>query len=108
MTVDETSNGQTLVVEPGEALEICLGEIRTEGYVWSMEDCGEPQLSLEVERFYSPRHHPLGRHIWRFRATAPGISRVRLCYRHRWNDEPPRQTYELALAIRDERRVRRS
>ncbi|HLL52830.1 MAG TPA: protease inhibitor I42 family protein [Myxococcaceae bacterium] len=101
MTVDETSNGQQLSVEPGEALEICLSEIRTEGYHWDVEECGEPNLSLESERFYAPRHLPTGKHIWRFRAQAPGEARVRLSYRHSWNDAAPLQVYEVVLSVQD-------
>ena len=103
MTVDETSNGQLVTVAPGEWLEICLGEIRASGYHWRVEDCGEPQLSLEAERFYAPRFQPMGKHIWRFRANAPGTSHIRLCYRHAWNSDAPLQMYELGLSVAEAR-----
>lgn len=105
MTVDETSNGRTLLVAAGETVEVCLGEIRTAGYHWSVEDSGNPQLELEAERFYAPRYLRMGKHIWRFRATEPGLSHIRLCYRHEWNGETPLQTYEVGLTVVEESRV---
>lgn len=106
MTLDETSNGQTLRVASGETVEICLGEIRTEGYHWDVEDCGEPALALQSERFHAPRHEPSGKHVWTLRARAPGEARILLRYRHGWNDSAPQQTFEVTLSVVDARTSR--
>lgn len=102
MVLDETSNGRNLTVAPGEGFEIALGEIRTAGYGWVVEDAGEPMLELTQERFYSPQRpvQVSGTHAWCFRARSSGQARVRLAYRRPWVGDAPQSVFQLEVAVR--------
>lgn len=101
MVLNETANGRWIDLAPGESLEIALGEIRTAGYSWVVEDAGEPALQLVSERFFSPPQpaHASGTHAWVFRAERNGQGKIRLVYRRGWDASAPLSTFELDVGV---------
>ena len=50
LTIDETSNGQTLETGLGQTVEICLEETPTTGFRWRTAQSGEAVATLEIGR----------------------------------------------------------
>ena len=89
LTIDETSNGQTLEAAPGQTVEICLEENPTAGFRWRMAEAGAPVGTLVRDAFEPGRQTPgqPGVHRWQFKVVASGSGLVRFVYRRSWEDD---------------------
>jgi inhibitor of cysteine peptidase len=89
LTIDETSNGQTLEAALGQTVEICLNENPTTGFRWRMSQAGGPVGTLLGDVFEPGRQAPgqPGIHRWQFKVVAAGTCLVRLVYRRSWEDD---------------------
>ena len=89
LTIDETSNGQTLEAAPGQTVEICLAENPTTGFRWRMAPAGGPVGTLLCDAFEPGRQAPgqPGIHRWQFKVEATGSGLVRLTYRRSWEED---------------------
>ena len=89
LTIDETSNGQTLEAAPGQIVEICLEENPTTGFRWRMAQSGEAVATLVRDAVEPGRQAPgqPGIHRWQFKVVAAGSGPVRFVYRRSWEDD---------------------
>jgi inhibitor of cysteine peptidase len=89
LTIDETSNGQTLEAALGQTLEICLKENPTTGFRWRMAQADGPVTTLLRDAFEPGRQAPgqPGIHRWQFKVVAAGSGPVRFVYRRSWEDD---------------------
>jgi inhibitor of cysteine peptidase len=89
LTIDETSNGQTLEAAPGQTVEICLEENPTAGFRWRLAQADEPVGTLLRDAFEPGRQAPgqAGIHRWQFKVAAAGSGPVRFVYRRSWEDD---------------------
>ena len=89
LTIDETSNGQTLEAAPDQTVEICLEENPTTGFRWRMTQSGGPVATLVRDAFESGRQAPgqPGIHRWQFKVVAAGSGPVRFVYRRSWEED---------------------
>ena len=89
LTIDETSNGQTLEAAPGQTVEICLEETPTTGFRWRMAPAAGSVATLVRDVFEPGRQAPgqPGIHRWQFKVAATGSGPVRFVYRRAWEDD---------------------
>ena len=89
LTIDETSNGQTLEATVGQTIEICLEENPTAGFRWQMAQAGGSVGPLLRDAFEPGRQAPgqPGIHRWQFKVVAAGSAPVRFVYRRSWEDD---------------------
>jgi len=102
MQYDERSNGQEIVAQRNEEFEVWLLETRTAGYQWIIAENGEPILRLLSETII-PNTGAVGgsgHHKWRFRAAAPGETRLTFEYSRPWEkSEKPTRTFFLKVHV---------
>jgi inhibitor of cysteine peptidase len=89
LTIDETSNGQTVEAALGQTVEICLEENPTAGFRWRMAQAGGSVGSFLRDAFEPGRQAPgqPGIHRWQFKVVAAGSVSVRFVYRRSWEDD---------------------
>ena len=100
--LDETFNGQSVTLRPGEVLDIALPEARTTGFQWHVREGAAQVSELEEESTEVPPGPPGrgGLHRWRFRATHPGEANILLHYRRPWEpDAAPGRVFQVQLRV---------
>ena len=104
LELDESSNGESVELRPGQLAELTLPENPTTGFRWQMEAAGEPDCSL-VEDLFEPSPGPPGAagvHRWRFQAVRAGIGRIELASRRPWQSSGPgAQRFSLEIRVSD-------
>jgi inhibitor of cysteine peptidase len=104
LTIDETSNGQTLHPALGQTVEICLEENPTTGYRWRMAQTGGGVDSLLHDAFEPGRQSPgqPGIHRWQFKVVAAGRGPVRFVYRRSWEDDSAAaRVFTVTLSVKE-------
>jgi inhibitor of cysteine peptidase len=104
LTIDETSNGQTLETALGQTVEICLKENPTTGFRWRMSQAGEPVGALLGDAFEPGRQAPgqPGIHRWQFKIVAAGSGPVRFVYRRSWEDDAAAaRVFTVTLSVKE-------
>ena len=103
LTIDETSDGQTLETALGQTVEICLKENPTAGFRWRMAQAGEPVSTLLRDAFEPGRQAPgqPGIHRWQFKVVAPGSGPIRFVYRRSWEDDAAAErSFTVTLSVK--------
>jgi inhibitor of cysteine peptidase len=82
-TIDELSNGTSVIVRESDELELSLPENPTTGYGWNLQSSGEPVCQLVNTAFHSPseRIGQGGQRRWLFRVVSSGVADIKLSYR---------------------------
>src|ERR1019366_7883682 len=104
LTIDETSNGQTLEAAPGQTVEICLEENPTTGFRWRMAPAAGSVATLVRDVFEPGRQAPgqPGIHRWQFKVAATGSGPVRFVYRRAWEDAAPAaRVFTVRLSVKN-------
>lgn len=98
--LDESHDGQEIVANTGEDIEVCLGENPTTGYRWHVSKEGDAIGAPSDEGLMANAGPPGagGRHCWRFRVERPGVARLSFQARRPWETTGGRAvTYRLCV-----------
>ena len=102
MQYDERSNGKEISPKASEEFEVVLPESRTAGYHWVITENGKPTLEL-LSEITIPNAGAIGgssHHFWRFRASAPGQTRLAFEYLRPWEKSAePARTFTLKVRV---------
>ncbi len=104
LTINETSNGQTLDAALGQTVEICLEENPTTGFRWRMAQAGGPVGTPLRDTFEPGRQAPgqPGIHRWQFKVVAAGSGPVRFVYRRAWEgDSAAARVFTVTLSVKE-------
>ncbi len=84
----------------GETLEISLPENRTTGFRWEIVANGEPNCTIQDDRYEAGRSVGQGgKHFWRFQTRQAGSAEIQLLYRRPWEKRKAAQTFTLHLRV---------
>ena len=100
--LDLRSSGQTVMVSPGDRLELKLEENPTTGFCWHIDDDGSGVLILEHHAF-THSHDGLsgagGTREFMFTIAKSGQATLRASYRRSWErQKPAKATFELTVS----------
>ncbi|OPY29935.1 MAG: Chagasin family peptidase inhibitor I42 [Methanocella sp. PtaU1.Bin125] len=82
---NQTDNGKTITVKPGETIKIQLDENPTTGYSWAFN--ATPGLTIAQDVYHEPDSDLVGAggvHEWQIKATGTGNQQVSAVYRRSW------------------------
>lgn len=102
--VDAHADGETRL-QRGQILAIELDSNASTGYAWEIVEDGSPVLEpAPVPARAAPAVAPMpgagGASRWRFRATQPGTTNLRLVYRRSWEkDVEPARTASYRVVV---------
>ena len=101
--VHQIDSGRTLVMEPGDTLEIVLDGNPTTGYSWSLEpwDTGViEETGQPVYRSGSDAIGAGGQYTFYFRASSPGQTILRFMYHRPFEkDTPPIKRFDVHITV---------
>lgn len=105
LQITEKDDGKELSVTAGQGLTVALPCQPGAGYAWTIlvrdekriEVLGEPR----IEARDSKRFGGVERHVFRFRALAPGSTALELGLTRKWEKEQkPKRVFRVGLTIR--------
>ncbi len=102
MRIDERHNATEEAVQPGETLEIVLGENRSSGFRWRLLADGAPVLRLEKDQYHAAAQ-PLGapgQHTWLMQVQTVGDATVELAYSRGWQEGQPARRFNVRVKSR--------
>lgn len=103
MQYGESANGTEVEVRANEEFQIALPETRTAGFRWTVAASPGGHCEL-VEDKAEPNTRGVGgsgTHLWRFRATSPGVCLIELHYVRTWEKTSgPAKTFKLNVRVR--------
>jgi inhibitor of cysteine peptidase len=102
-SIDESFDGKTVALAPGEDLELRLAENPTTGARWRMSADGAPAIEHKGDSFTPGGTQPGkgGVHAWRFRAAQPGRGRIELAHGRSWDPgAAPGRTFSVTVEVR--------
>ncbi len=102
MRLDETGDGSTVTLRPGEALELVLPETRTTGYRWEVVHDGAPICRVVANAFQAGDRRPgaPGQHAWRIVGASPGTAAVSLALRRPFGGGEPSRSFTVNVVVR--------
>ena len=100
MLIDDTYDGRTVDLAPGEELVLVLEERPTAGFRWKLLSGGEPACRSTGDDFESPHGPPgaSGSRRLRFQAGPGGEGTIRLSYGRSWESAAQR-TFEVRVRV---------
>lgn len=100
-TVTAAQSGTSVELRVGDTLVVALDGNPTTGFDWALVGSVTPPLEL-AERTFTPSGTALGAPgtvSYRFKAAAPGTTRIVMTYSRSWESVPPDRTFELAVRV---------
>ena len=89
---DESANGRTIALRPGQTFTIRLTENPTTGFRWQVVSAGAPSCTLVADRVEPPDPQIPGRpghRTWTFRVEHAGAAVIELAARRPWDPGAP-------------------
>ena len=102
ITVDDSSNGQEVVLHAGEVLKISLSQNASTGYSWTVHVKPEILRESQGESTDAPKGPPgsPGVRYFYFEAVGQGSGELDLEYRRSWeNAAQPARTFKLRVRV---------
>jgi predicted secreted protein len=101
VNLTEQDEGRTLTVARGAMLVVVLGEARTAGFRWRLEDAGGRSVQLASEKLVpSALSGGVARHEFRFVAVTPGSTVLRLVHQRPWSvGDPDERRWEVRILV---------
>jgi predicted secreted protein len=102
LQLDENANGKNIELALGQQFQICLPEIPTTGFQWSLTSDGEPTCT-QLNSSYTAantRYDGEGSHCWQFQAAQAGSANIALVYQRPWEHAAtPARSFTLAVHV---------
>ena len=103
--VDDTNNGGTIHVLPGETIRVKLRSNPSTGYSWALGPIEDGMFETSGESEFEANPHREGEagyggcEIWTFKAEQSGETEIPLFYARSWEDTEPAKTFKLHVVI---------
>ena len=102
--IDDKSAGRSVEMRAGGTLDVSLEGNPTTGYMWEAASVDSAVLKQVGEREFTSNSQALGAGgnvRFRFRAVAPGQTRLKLIYHRPFEKNvPPEKTFEVNVVVR--------
>jgi predicted secreted protein len=100
LSLDESADGDQVVVSVGEEVELVLAENRTAGYRWNLVASGTPVCAVVADEFTPSGQFPgaSGRRQWRFKAIKDGTAAIEMQYMRAWERAPAARRFSLLVS----------
>ncbi|TEB11973.1 stalk domain-containing protein [Pelotomaculum propionicicum] len=101
--LDESSNGDVVVLVEGQSLELSLPGNPSTGYEWQYFPQPDSNILKEAKHEFQGASIPLpgagGREYWTFQAAGAGTVTLSLAYMRPWESRMPEHTFKIEVIV---------
>jgi predicted secreted protein len=86
-SVDESSDGQTILMNVNDELMVTLQSNHSTGFVWLLDQISDTSVLQKISDVYIPSSHlgGMGSEVWTFKAIKNGTSTIFMEYSQPWD-----------------------
>lgn len=101
--IDDSFDGQEVMMPVGQQFEVCLRENPTTGFRWHLTCSGAP-VCEQISDSHEAKPGPPGQggiQCWQFRTAQPGLGYVELSYYRSWEPTKGARTFAVRVRVRE-------